>query len=221
MNNHPRPKPDFSHGAAKRIDPEFLPTNVRGELMLHLNTSRLTDDQKIDLIEFAGVVCQMLPDDESTGAEQRKRIRTVEENTRRLLNSMRLLGDPERSALQAHTRFLVNSDKSPINLGDHINAELSKPRARILSSSWDWLSALEKAAGFAADQYKIDKQSKPDQARGRCCVIWLAEHIQALTGEIPPKDPASWFAGFAECLGKQIDLKIGTHIIKSGIESIR
>ena len=87
-----------------------------------------------------------------------------------------------------------------------------------MSSTWDWVTALEQAAGYTAAQYKIDKQSKPEQMRARGYVSMLAQRVRELTGYPPPKDRSSWFADFATCLGRQLDLPIGPRIVASGIE---
>ena len=41
-----RAKPDFSVGGGGMVDPEFIPADVRRELLLHLEKSPLTGEQK-------------------------------------------------------------------------------------------------------------------------------------------------------------------------------
>jgi hypothetical protein len=132
-----------------------------------------------------------------------------------------MLGQPARDALHAHTDYLAYGSAPPVELDRHIKAKITQPGESLLSSVWDWVAALETASNYTAQQFKIGKTSKPEQMRARDLVSMLAERVRELTGAPPPKDPASWFAGFAECLGKHLKLQIGTRIVKSGIEALR
>lgn len=197
-----RQKPDFSRGGARWIDPTFIPESVRCELLLHLLQSRLTEGQKATLMKLANDEAQIaMFDDLDAGKTQRKEIEAVEANARRLLASMTALSATARNTLRAHTRVKI-SDR------------------QFLSAAWDWVAALEEASAFAASKYKIDKQSKPSQTVARYFVSRLAEHVRELTGEPPPKDPASWFSAFVECLGNHLNLPIGPRIVASAIKLI-
>ena len=217
-----RVKPDFSCGGGDIVDPEFIPASVRRELLLHLERSRLTDSQKEALLVFANDIGQMVTDRETEPAKlQRTQIEAIEANARRLLASLAALGHPAREALHAHADYLAWGSAPPIELDQHIKAAIKHPNGSLLSSAWDWVAALEKAAEYTAAKYNIDKQSKPEQMRARGYVSLLAERVKELTGAAPPKDPASWFAGFAQCLGDHLGLPIGPRIVASGIEAIR
>lgn len=211
-------KPDFSCGGGGMVNPEVIPASVRSELRLNLKDSRLTDEQKEDLLDYANVMGQVMMNGEpEPGKLQRKQIKAIEANAKRLLKSLASLGQPALAALHAHTGYLAYGSAPPIELGAEIKSAIKQPGGSLLSSAWDWVEALEKASQYAAAQYSISKQSKPSQMRARGYVAMLAKHVCELTGALPPKDPASWFTGFAECLGRHHGLEISTRIVASGI----
>lgn len=225
-----RIKPDFSTGTAEWIDQDFFPPTVMRELTLHLKRSPLTQRQREALLVFASGICQSpFPNDleteksqpVETGKRQREQIEAVAANASRLLASLTLLGGPAASALRAHADFLVYGHGVPVELDKQIKATLQQSGERLLPMAWDWIDALEVASTYAAKQFDIDKTTKPKQMRGRGYVAELAKHIQELTGSKPPKDSASWFAAFVECVGRHMGLEIGTRVVKSGIESTR
>jgi hypothetical protein len=220
--NHQRIKPDLSSGRGGIVDPKFIPESVRRELLLHLEKSTLTDEQKTALLAYSNDIGQMeISDELESGKKQREQIEAVAANARRLLSSLKMLGQPARDALHAHSDYLAFGSAPPVELERHIKAQITQPGNTLLSSAWDWVSALETASNYTTEQFNIDKTSKPEQMRARGFVSMLAEQVRDLTGSLPPKDQAAWFAGFAECLGQHLELPIGTRIIKSGIEAIR
>ncbi len=203
------------------VDPDFIPDGVRAELMLHLNRSQLTDNQKTALLNFANDIGQMVMDGEiETGKSQRMQIEAIETNAKRLLASLALLGHPALQALHAHTDYLAFGSAPPVELGTEIKSAIKQPGGSLLSLAWDWVEALEKASQYAAAQYSLDKQSKPEQMRARGYVSMLAEHVHALSGAHPPKDRSAWFAGFTACLGERLGLEIGPRVVASGIDAI-
>lgn len=215
-------KPDLSSGHGGMVDPEFIPADVRKNLMLALVHSPLTEDQKISLLDYANDISQMILASEiETGKKIREQIEKVASDARRLLSSINTIGEPARDALHAHANYLAWGSTPPVELDYHIKEQIKDPRTTLLSSAWDWVAALEASASYATTQFKIDKTSKPKQMRGRGFVSMMAERILELTGTKPPKDPASWFAGFAECLGQHLSIEVGPRIVKSGIEAIR
>lgn len=215
-------KPDFSIGGGGLLDSEFIPESVRRELLLHLNNAPLSGDQKDLLLEYANDIAQMVLDGElETGKTQREQIETVAANARRLLQSLKMLGQPAREALCSHTEYLAYGNAPPVELDHHIKTIIMKPGGNLLSSSWEWIAALETASTYTTEQFKIDKTSKPEQMRARGYVAMMAERVRELTGSKPPKDKAAWFAGFVDCLGQHMGLEIGPRIVKSGIEAIR
>lgn len=215
-----RKKPDFSTGSGELVNLNFIPEVVRPELMLYLKNSGFTDDQKTALLNFANVIGQMVMDGEiESGKSQRMQIEAIEANAKRLLASLALLGHPGLQAFHAHTDYLAYGSAPPIELGTEIKIAIKQPNGSLLSSAWDWIEALEKAANYAAAQYSIDRQSKPTQMRARDYVSMLAEHVCELTGAYPPKDRSAWFAGFSACLGKHLGLEIGPRVVASGIDA--
>ena len=219
--NNMRKKPDFSAGSGGLVDPDFITDEVRAELMLHLNRSQLTDDQKSALLSFANDISQMVMDGEiETGKSQRMQIEVIEANAKRLLASLALLGHPALQSLHAHTDYLAYGSAPPIELGTEIKNAIKQPGGSLLSLAWDWVEALEKASQYAAAQYSLDKQSKPEQMRARGYVSMLSERVCELTGTPPPKDRSAWFAGFCECLGNRLGLPIGPRVVASGIDAI-
>ena len=204
------------------VDAEFIPAPVREELLRHLHKSPLTGEQKSALIEYANDIGQMVMDGELTPAQaQRKQIERVANEARRLLQALNQLSQPARDALHAHTDYLAYGSRPPVELEQAVKASIKQPGGSLLSTGWDYVEALEKAAEYAAQQYTIDTTTKPEQSRARGFVSMLAEHVRAMTGKAPPKDKASWFACFAACLGAHLALPIGPRIIASGIAAIR
>ena len=204
------------------VDPEFIPADVRRELLLHLEKSPLTGEQKNALIEYANDIGQMVMDGELTPAQaQRKQIARVANEARRLLQALNQLSQPARDALHAHTDYLAYGSRPPVELEQAVKASIKQPGGSLLSTGWDYVEALEKAAEYAAQQYTIDTTTKPEQSRARGFVSMLAEHVRGMTGKPPPKDKASWFACFAACLGEHLALPIGPRVIASGITAIR
>lgn len=217
-----RLKPDFSTGGCGLVDPEFIPESVRRELLLHLNNSPLSDDQKKSLIKFAGRIAQMVLDGKlAVGKIQREQIEAVAANARRLLQSLKMLGQPARDVLNANTDYLADVSAPPIELDNQIIDAINQPGSDLLSASWDWVNALESAAAYTVEQFKIDKTSKPEQMQSRGVVSMLAERVEVLTGSKPPCDRAAWFSNFSECLGRNMGLKIGPRIVESGIKATR
>ncbi|MDB5779178.1 MAG: hypothetical protein JWP93_1543 [Polaromonas sp.] len=222
MTNHKKVKPDLSVGHGGWVDPEFIPDSVRRELLLHLNLSALTDEQKESLLTHSNDMAQMVIDGElESGKRQREQIEAVATNAKRLLSSLTLLSQSARDTLHAHTDYLAYGSAPPVELDRHIKTKITQPGESLLSSAWDWVEALETASNYATQQFDIDKTSKPEQMRARGLVSILAERVREMTGSLPPKDAASWFAGFAECLGNQLQMRIGSRIVKSGIDAIR
>jgi hypothetical protein len=222
MTNHKKVKPDLSFGHGGLVDPEFIPDSVRRELLLHLNLSTLTDEQKELLLTHSNNMAQMVINGElEPGKRQREQIEAVATNAKRLLSSLAMLDQSAREELHVHTEYLAHGSAPPVELGRHIKARLTMPGETLLSSAWDWVEALETASNYTTQKFNIGKTSKPQQMQARRLVSILAERVRELTGSLPPKDAASWFAGFAECLGNQHQMQIGPRIIKSGIDSIR
>lgn len=220
-SNIMRKKPDFSHGAGELVDANFITDDVRTELMLHLNRSQLTDQQKAALLSFANNIGQEVIDREvESGKNQRVQIEAIEANAKRLLASLSVLSRPAIDALHAHTDYLAYGTAPSIEINEEIKNIIKRPGESILSSTWDWVEALENAAQYAASKYHVDKQSKPEQMRARDYVSMLAERVRELTGRPPPKDRSTWFAGFSTCLGEHFGLPIGPRVIASGIDSI-
>jgi hypothetical protein len=215
-------KPDFSPGHGAWVDPEFIPAEVRRSLMLALVHSPLTDAQKSLLLEYANDIGQMvLAERLESGKKQREQIEAIATNARRLLSSMKLMGAPARDTLNGHTDYLAYGSAPPVEIEQHIKEQIIQPGASLLSSAWDWVAALESSASYAAEQFNIDKTSKPAQMRGRGFVARMAGRVRELTGVKPPKDPAAWFAEFVECLGQHLEIEIGPRIVASGIKAIR
>ena len=204
------------------VDAEFIPAPVREELLRHLHKSPLTGEQKSALIEYANDIGQMVMDGELTPAQaQRKQIERVANEARRLLQALNQLSQPARDALHAHTDYLAYGSRPPVELEQAVKASIKQPGGSLLSTGWDYVEALEKAAEYAAQQYTIDTTTKPEQSRARGFVSMLAEHVRGMTGKPPPKDKASWFACFAACLGEHLALPIGPRVVASGITAIR
>ena len=214
-----RLKPDFSCGGGGIVNPEFIPASVRSELLRHLKRSQLTAGQKTSLLNCANVIGQMVNNKIEPGKLQRKQIETIEANAKRLLASLKLLGPPAMEALHASTDYLVFGSAPPIELKVEIKSVMKQSDDSLLSSAWDWIEALEKAAHYAAAQYRVDKQSKPDLMRARDYVAVLAERVCELTGAPPPKDRSSWFAHFCLSIGEHLGLPIGPRIVASGIKA--
>lgn len=204
------------------VDPEFIPVHVRRELLLHLEKSPLSGEQRNALIEHANDMGQMVMDGELTPAKtQRKQIKSVASEARRLLQALNKLSAPAREALHAHTDYLAYGSRPPVELEQAVKAVIRQPGGSLLATGWDYVEALEKAADYAAEQYTIGTSTKLEQLRARGYVSMLAEHVRAMTGKVPPKDKASWFACFASCLGEHFALPIGPRIVASGITAIR
>jgi len=217
-----RAKPDFYVGGGGMVDAEFIPADVRRELLLHLEKSPLSGEQKNALIEYANDMGQMVMDGELLPAQiQRTQIERVANEARRLLQALNQLSRPAREALHAHTDYLAYGSRPPVDLEPHVIAAIRQPDGSLLATGWDYVEALEKAAEYAAEQYTMDKTTKPEQLRARGYVSMLAEHVRDMTGKAPPKDKASWFACFAACLGEHLALPIGPRVVASGVTAIR
>lgn len=218
MNSRKKPEFDRTGGW---IDPDFLPIAVKRELMLHLKQSSLADTAKTSLIEFCVEVAQMIDTDTAAYAQQVRQIKAIESNARRLIASMTQMSPSATEAFTAHADYLAYGTKPPINLPKAIKAEIRRPGGNMLSSAWDWVQSLEQAAAYTVEQYRIDRQSKPEQLKARGFVSMLATRVRELTGKLPPKDRASWFAAFAACAGDHIGLHVGPRIVSSGIDAAR
>ncbi|WP_370679403.1 hypothetical protein [Comamonas sp. GB3 AK4-5] len=215
-------KPDFSTGEGGWINPEFLPCTLREELLLHLAKSPLTAEQRQALIEFANDIGQMVMDGELLPVQvQRAQIERIARDAHRLLSSLNALSVPAHQALQAHTDYLAYGTTPPVALNDAVKAAIKQPNGSLLSFAWDWVDALEKSSNYAVQQFTPDTTSKPLLMRARGYVSMLAERVHAMTGVYPPKDAASWFAGFVGRLGEHLDLPVGPRVVASGIDALR
>lgn len=215
-------KPDFSTGEGGWIDPDFLPYVLREELILHLEKSPLTGEQRRALIEFANDMGQMVMDGELLPIQtQRTQIERIARDAHRLLSSLNALSVPAREALQAHTDYLAYGTAPPVVLNDEIKEAIKRPEGSLLSLAWDWVDALEKSSNYAVQQFTPDTTSKPLLMRARGYVSMLAERVHTMTGTYPPKDAASWFAGFVGRLGEHLGLPVGPRVVASGIDAIR
>ena len=218
-----RQKPNFSDSAGTLVNPEFIPLSVRNELLQHLLESPLTNEEKSSLIAFSGVIGQSITSEGESDASQKQReqIESIEINARRLLASPSLLGRSAKQTMQSNTGYLIYGSEPPAELEEHVKTAIKTQHGDLLGMSWDWITALEKAAAYTAGKYKIDRQSKPQQMRARDFVAMQADHIRKMTGQLPPKDRSGWFASFAERLGEHVDLPVGSRIVASGIEAAR
>ena len=72
-----RAKPDFSVGGGGMVDPEFIPADVRRELLLHLEKSPLTGEQKKALIQYANDMGQTVMDGELLPAQKALHIQVL------------------------------------------------------------------------------------------------------------------------------------------------
>ncbi|MGC5883597.1 hypothetical protein [Ralstonia pseudosolanacearum] len=196
-----RKKPDLAPNPAFWIDPDYLPDALRAELLLHLAGSPLSDDKKDELLRRCSELAQS-PTVTTPAAKQASHLEAIASNARRLLASMNIDGDT-RDVLATHARCDLGHD------------------AEFLTRVWDAVHALEVAAEYTQQQMTVDRQTKPGQQTARNLVHQLAVHAYNLTGQMPPKDPASWFTPFAECLGKHLGLTVGHRIIKSVIDSAK
>lgn len=216
------PKPDFSVGWGGLVDPAFFPEELKKELLDHLNTSPLSIQQRKALISFASQMAQFGLCGEAIPVQtQRDQIEKIARDSRRLLTSLNALSEPAKEALHAHTDYLAYGTNPPVQLQQHIKAAIREPDGSLLSTAWDWLEALEIAAEYAMQQFTPDTTSKPLLMRARGYVSMLAQHIHAMTGSLPPKSNASWFASFVTRLGEHLELPIGPRVVASGVEVIR
>ncbi len=193
-----RKKPDLTPNREFWINPDYLPNALRAELLLHLAGSPLSDDQKANLLHRCSELAQS-PRVATPAAKQASHLETIASNARRLLASMNI-DDDTRDVLATHAHCDLGHD------------------TEFLSRVWDAVHALEVAAEYTQQQMTADRQAKPGQQTARDLVHQLATCVHNLTGQMPPKDPASWFAPFAECLGKHLGLAVGHRIIKSVID---
>lgn len=216
-----RIKPNLSPGGGSWVDPDFLPGEVKRNLLLHLKNSPLTATQSDSLLSFCNDMAQELDDSAEAFSLQRAQIQSVAANARRLLASLNGIGKPAREALSAHTDYLAFGTRPPISLPDTVKQAICRRDGDILSSSWDWISALEYSAEYAASKYQIDRQTKPEQLRAKDYLAKVANHIQVTTGKLPPKDRSSWFADFADCLCSFLALPAGPRIIASAVDAAR
>jgi len=222
MTIRQRVKADLSTSCSQWGNPEFIPADVRQNLLLRLVNSPLSSEQKTLLVAYANDLGQRTMSREiEAGKKQREQIEAVAANAHRLLSSLKMLGKPARIALNAHFEYLAVGDNPPVEIDAEIKTQINQRNASLLSSSWNWVEALNYAANYAAEQFTVDKTTKPGQMRARGFVAKLAWQTRELTGVLPPKDPAAWFADFAECLGDHLHLEIGPRIVRSGIEAVR
>lgn len=215
-------KPDFSFGEGGWVDPNFFPEELKRELLDHLNTSLLSLQQREELISFASQMAQFaLPGEVITAQKQRDQIEKIAKDARRLLTSMNSLSAPAKEALHAHTDYLVYGSTPPMQLQEHIKESIKHSDGGLLSHAWDWVEALEAASEYAMEQFTPDTTSKPLLNMARGYVSMVAQRIHSMTGKLPPKSGASWFAAFVTRLGEHLSLPIGPRVVESGVEEVR
>ncbi|MEQ6614202.1 hypothetical protein ACRS57_03665 [Pseudomonas aeruginosa] len=201
-----RKRPNLAPVPAVWIAPDVFPKHLHDELLLHLQSSPLTSDQKRELIAYCGTLAQ-LPADLTPMAVQNDQLEAVASNARRLLASLAGLSDSARDAIAAHARDL---EGFPERI----------PENDLLSSAWEVVHRLEVAADYTKAQLEMDRQSKPAQHRARSLVGALASYLIRKTGKAPPKDRSAWFAAFSGCFGAHLGLEIGPRIVANAVASV-
>lgn len=193
-------KPDLAPVPAFFVEPDYLPAELRDELLRHLIGSPLVDAEKAALLRAANYWAQ-IPAVDTPAAQQAAQLEAVASNARRLLGSLKLLTDDARDVLAMHARCDLGHDRD------------------FLSNAWDMVTALEQASDYTQRQMTVTRQAKPAQLRAYNLVFQLAGHVGRLTGKMPPKDPASWFASFVVRVGEHVGLKVGVDILRKGIDA--
>lgn len=216
----PRKKPDFAVKSGFWVDPSHLPDTVRFDLLLELKGSGLDYAQQEKIVAHANQIAQMPHTGDEPIAKQCGELEKVVADARRLLNSLNALSEATVATLEMHTREApIVEQPCPIPI-ETVEKLSDIESGGILNESWEWINALGAAAAYARSQQTPSKQAKPKQARARAIVAELARCHLNMTGEAPPADPASWFAGFTGRLADHLELEIGPRILKSGIELV-
>lgn len=201
------------------IDEQFLPESLRSELLLGLKRSPLTKDQQRSLINYANMISQSYGETQSASyAKQRNEIEAVAQNARRLLASINLLSESARKQFESHSLYLLMGSAPPVTMPKIVKTTTPN-KEHILSPASEWISAVELAGTYAASQYKIDRQSKPEQNTARSLVGMMARHIKEMTGKLPPTDRNGWFTQFMSRLADKSKLPMGSTIVEAGIKS--
>lgn len=208
-------KPDFSAKEGGIVDPDFFNTSLRGELLLILNSSRLTDSQKSSLIVFASKMAQSVFDGpRSPHQHVVAELEALQANARRVLASLRKLSPDAIEAIEAHANALPLGAHADLPIEDHVR----RAAGDFIGTAWDWVSAVAQLAELVQQPYQLDRQTKPEQSRARGYVTLLAQRVRGLTGSLPPKDRAAWFAQFASAIGERMGQEIGPRLVATGIE---
>ncbi len=235
-----RSKPTFSSQSGIWINPQHLPAEILDWLEMHVAESGLDPAQRKRFVAHASQLAQMPQGDDEPMAEQLQKIEKVQSDARRLLASIHGLSESAATTLAMYTREACLVPESPIP-PDMVERIATLERMGFLEQTWEWVNALEATADYVRSRQESSRQDKPKQARARALVANLASfHVQLtgtirpgdktaprfspdwcdkrLPGKVPPKDPAAWFAKFAECLGEHMGLEVGPRIVRSGIE---
>ena len=216
-------KPDFTEGGGFVVDPEFLPKDVHARCCDSLRKSRLSHEQITELLEFASKEAQYQLRDVIAYSQQKKQLEALGEAAHALLVAINKMHFETKQMFHAHAHYLAEKTPDPgqpLAYPPRVLRSIrnSGGQEQILESAWDWVDALETGAQYAASQFTYDRQSKPREIMARQYVASLADCIEKMTGERPPKDPASWFQEFVDCLVKDhFDLPSGNRIVRGAI----
>ncbi|MBA4263788.1 MAG: hypothetical protein C0453_01790 [Comamonadaceae bacterium] len=215
-------KPYFYQRMGSLVDPGFFPVSVRSDLLLYLEKSPLTEEQKTGLIDCVGESWQAIFEGEvQPGKLQRQQIEEVSASARRLLASLRKLGDSAKEAMHSQSALLVHGTAPKVRIREEVRAAVSQTGGSIPSSAWDWVEALEQLATYTGETIAVDRQSKPTQILARSLVAVAAKHLNDVTGAFPPSDRSAWFADFMFHVGEWLEIEIGPRVVVSGIKAAR
>ncbi|MBW8310718.1 MAG: hypothetical protein K0M64_01670 [Rhizobium sp.] len=215
-----RKKPNFTGSKGFWLNPDHLPSRVRIDLSRELARSQLPIEKQQSFLRYATMIAQFPDTNEEPLAVQRDRIAKVASDARRLLGSLRTVGEPAAITLGIHAReaILFRHPDVPNELAERV---LSSGHLDFLDETWNWVHTLRVVSEEAISAMEPSRQAKPKQAKARALVSNMAIFYWRLAGEFPPSDSASWFAGFARQLGAHMDLEIGPRLVKSGIEDAK
>ena len=220
-------KPELGYGIGYMVDSNFLPAELRKELMeLIESETKLLDNKaetmRVDLfLDDCGVAAQrMVMDREqiALGKEQNQ-LKTIATNARRLLASINAANEKTHETFTAHAEYLIYGTTPPVKLPGKIIADLRGcgPENTLLAMGWDYAQALEQAANYAAEKIEPSKQAKPEQINGTRLTSLVVDAYWQRFNALPPMNQAGWFVAFMERLGAHFKVACGPRIVNKVI----
>ena len=154
-----------------------------------------------------------------TGAkETRRQLEQLTSRAGSLLQCLASIKLPAISTFNAHFDYLAFGTSPPVEVAPESKV-LRDQSGGFLRHTWNFVSDLEIASEYAANQCKPSRDAKTTQMLAKMLIYFVAGHYKAITGKPAPYSKDTWFPEFMQALGQSSKLKLvcGRALVESVI----